>query len=149
MRVFEGRKEVIRGSAQCRIIAGARRPFVHPPTVVAAFHDRRIDLLVRVLADVRHPLLMGGAIETETPRIAPADGEDLVPPPRPVVGGVARRRVGRAADRVGTIDIDAQNLPEQQIDVLGVVRRSFLPLSPTAMRGTLVVERNHAVVVAL
>src|SRR3954451_24266155 len=105
---------------------GGRVVAVHPfhlsPAVVFAADARRrleIDFLERVLADVSDPEVAGGAIETETPRIAQAVRPDFAAP----AGTQIERIRGRNGVRRAVIDIDAQDLAEELIDVLGVVVR--------------------------
>src|SRR5690606_15544619 len=91
-----------------------------------------VDLLVRVLADVGDPEVACERVEGDAPRVAQAQRIDLVAAGSAgavgigVVGrdAVVRARgqaaVGRAA-AAGAVDIDAQQLAQQAVRVLGVV----------------------------
>ena len=121
MVVVEDREEVIRRIAKCGIVVGAERALVDPPAVVAALHDRRVHFLARALSHVADPLLAGGAVETEPPRVAQAECINLVPTGQIDEGVVRGGRVGRTCDGVRFVDVDAEDFSEQHIGVLRIV----------------------------
>ncbi len=109
--------------AQAWVDAGAGLALVDAPAVVAAGDEGRVDFFLRALADVADPRLPGDPIEAEAPRVAQAHREDLV-----AAGDGAEERIGagrrvRHARSGRRIDVEAQDLAEQQVEILRVVRR--------------------------
>ena len=120
MRIVENRGNVIlRTAAERGLVVRARESLEYAPAIVAAIDDRHIDFLARALADVAGPLDARDGVEAEAPRIAEAVRKDLVGARGRAKEGIGRRRRIRA----GCADVDPQDLPEQHIDVLRVVRR--------------------------
>ncbi len=121
MPVVKNGREIATGITQRGVEVRAEKPFENPPPVVAASHDGRIDLFTRALADIAEPLLPRDAIEAETPRVPETGGEDPVAPGSADERVVGWNRIGKPPARL--IDVDTQQLSEQRLDVLGVVRR--------------------------
>jgi hypothetical protein len=118
MEVVEDRKDIVlRAGAERGVVIGAGGSFEDAPPVVAAAHDRRVHLFARALSDVGDPLRTGEAIEAESPWVAHSVGEDLGATGRRAKEGIRRRR--RVGERHA--DVDPQNLPEQEVNVLRVV----------------------------
>ena len=149
MCVLQYGKEIVRQIAQRGIDVGAHRALIHPPAVIAALHDRRVDFLACALADVAHPELAGPAIEAEAPGIAHAERKNFVAPGRVDEGIVERRGIERARNRVRMIDVDTQYLAQQHIGVLCVVRRIVARAAVTRPQVQVAVgsEGQHAAVV--
>ena len=100
----------------------AVQPFHLSPAVIFAADARRgleVDFLERVLADVADPEVAGRAVEAEAPRIAQTVRPDLAAR----AGALGERIRRRNGVRRAVIDVDAQDLAEELIEVLGVVVR--------------------------
>jgi hypothetical protein len=92
------------------------------PAVVAAAGrpgHLEVDLLVEILSDVSDVEIAGLAVEAEAPGVAQTVGPDLV---RAGAGGGRGEGIG-GRDGVGSaaVDVDAQELAEQGVDVLPVL----------------------------
>src|SRR5262249_41996310 len=92
--------------------------FTAAPAVVSALGDD-VDLLIKVLADVRGPQPAGLAVESHAPGIPQAVGPDLG---CGVLAAGARIVLGNAVllAAIAPIDIDAQDLGEQGLQVLTI-----------------------------
>src|SRR5262249_2415844 len=77
--VVEDREDVVlRRGTERGVVVLAGEALEDAPAVVAAAHDRGVDLLARPLPDVPHPLLVRYPVEAEAPRVPEPVGEDLV-----------------------------------------------------------------------
>ncbi len=102
-----------------------------PPAVVlapAGAGRSEVDLLPEVLAHVADQQVAGRAVEAPPPRVAQAVGPDLVAAGRAHEGVRPRNRVRSrrglpAGHRARSADVEAQELAEQDVLVLGVVGR--------------------------
>src|SRR5439155_15645939 len=90
-----------------------------PPTTTGP--PQTVDLLPAVLADVADPQVAREPVEREPPRIARADGPDLVQAGAADVRVAGRIGVLEAARPV--VDIDPQDLPEARRRALSAVAR--------------------------
>src|SRR5262249_5299576 len=95
------------------------KALAQPPAVVAALDDD-VDLLVEVLADVGRPELARLLVASHSPDVAEAVGPGLGAGARPIHERIVLGD-GVVLARVLAIDVDAVDLAEQRLKVLGVV----------------------------
>src|SRR6478672_3493594 len=112
MRVIENRLDR-GGNGRFPGVGGQRvlnRSFARAPTKVQTSHSGRdhVDLLARILTDITDPQIACGAIERATPRVAQAEGPNLIPQGETPEVRIA---VGDCI-RIAVIDIDPEDLAQ-------------------------------------
>jgi hypothetical protein len=107
------------------VVVVAEVPLHHLPAVVAATHrvgGLPVDLLARILTHVADEQVARSEVEAEAPRVPEALRPDLVADRVAGIAGADERVVGR--DRVRQrVDVDAEQLPEEQVVVLRLAVR--------------------------
>src|SRR6476619_1565193 len=116
MAVFSDRKnQSFYATAFLRVVAMCT--FHAAPTVIAAGDDK-VDLFPFVLADIGQPQQTRFAVEREPPRVPDSERENLRTTATSGIRVVRRDGIGTVS-----VDIDAEDLPQPLLRILGSILR--------------------------